>query len=173
MVSHSSLSKWNDLFWMVPVGTSRNPSQAPQPKVAAWPFAGRSISISTTSPSMISASSRIRTPMDLRKASKKQRKNVKPQKNNLKKEKNEKWSANFGDSCGLFFGTLSSNFWVHWINIHVKFKLNCLEEKGVFWKQGLQENQTCRVAQSRSRIQFASLTCQSLISSPDTEAAPV
>mmetsp|Transcript_106324 Transcript_106324/g.295841 ORF Transcript_106324/g.295841 Transcript_106324/m.295841 type:complete len:209 (-) Transcript_106324:2-628(-) len=38
------------------------------PKVAAWPLAGRSISISTTSPSMISASSRIRTPMERLKA---------------------------------------------------------------------------------------------------------
>mmetsp|Transcript_72619 Transcript_72619/g.190354 ORF Transcript_72619/g.190354 Transcript_72619/m.190354 type:complete len:203 (+) Transcript_72619:1116-1724(+) len=38
------------------------------PKVAAWPLAGRSISISTTSPSMISASSRMRTPMERLKA---------------------------------------------------------------------------------------------------------
>mmetsp|Transcript_34488 Transcript_34488/g.88484 ORF Transcript_34488/g.88484 Transcript_34488/m.88484 type:complete len:227 (+) Transcript_34488:951-1631(+) len=38
------------------------------PKVAACPLAGFSISISTTSPSMISASSRMRTPMERLKA---------------------------------------------------------------------------------------------------------
>mmetsp|Transcript_9073 Transcript_9073/g.26731 ORF Transcript_9073/g.26731 Transcript_9073/m.26731 type:complete len:207 (-) Transcript_9073:2-622(-) len=38
------------------------------PKVAAWPLAGRSTSISTTSPSMISASSRMRMPIERRKA---------------------------------------------------------------------------------------------------------
>mmetsp|Transcript_7922 Transcript_7922/g.21853 ORF Transcript_7922/g.21853 Transcript_7922/m.21853 type:complete len:210 (-) Transcript_7922:4-633(-) len=38
------------------------------PNVAAWPFAGRSISISTTSPSMTSASSRILTPIERRNA---------------------------------------------------------------------------------------------------------